>query len=231
MKSAQTLLVAYFILTTAITGFAQEDYSLNSKNPILVEGNPPLTQSAVIKLIDMFEFSLAARVNAAERTALTQQIISQWKSGDQTIIQHYQQLLAIYERLSALDNAKLREAQVQFQEALLSELKKNPQNERNRILIKVYNNAHPQTAINENYGSTNLLATQSTNGGNAAGKIPSEMVERGRLEALHLLITLIPRPERPLTLVAHRLDTEFVLMDVTNTRRFPRKPLIAARQI
>jgi hypothetical protein len=176
MKLAQTLLVAYLILTTAIIGFAQ-DYSLNSKNPILVEGNPSLTQSAITRLIDMFEFSLAARVNAAERAALTQQIISQWKSGDQTIIQNYQQLLAIYERLTALDNAKLREAQVQFQDALVNELKKNPGNERNRILIKVYNNAHPQAAINGDYaGGSNSIAMQSTNAGYASGNIPSEIV-------------------------------------------------------
>ena len=130
-----------------------------------------LTESTVNRLIDLFEFALAGRFSPQQREEFKRLLAAQWQANDVKAIGSYQQLLDIYDKLSALDNEKLREMQAQLQTALLSELKKNPNGGYNPLLINVYNKAHGGI-IESNAGNFNNQTSVRSSG----GSVPVELI-------------------------------------------------------
>jgi len=161
MKATRSLITALVLLASSVGTAAQDS--------ILAQGEPPLTTSSFNRLVDLYEFALAGRFSPEQREEFRRRLVAQWTAHDTKAIGAYQALLDIYERLSALDDARLREAQAQFQGALLAELKKNPNAGCNSLLIAVYNGAHGGGAA-ESAGRDYGAPTSSARG------VPGEFV-------------------------------------------------------
>lgn len=166
MKKIQILIIAAILLVLSTGAFGQ--------GLVLADGEPPLTESTVNRLIDLYEFALDGRFTSVQKKEFTQKLVEQWKSNDTKAISSYVKLLEIYGKLSALDNAKLREAQSQFQNALVGELKKNPGEGYNPLLISVYNKAHTDDKIESQ--SETLGSVNSTSVDLFSGNTPSQLI-------------------------------------------------------
>lgn len=164
-KTFNFLIIGILLLFAANFVFAQ--------SRILAQGNPPLTESAFARLTDMFEFSLDAHFSNEQLTELKRQIIAQWKT-EAKAPESYTKLLEIYEKVQTMDENNRREAQSQFQTALLNEVKKNLNNERNRLLLAVYNQAHGVDTNETN--AANYENDPSQTRGTDGGIIPGELV-------------------------------------------------------
>lgn len=169
MKKIQVLIITAILFAFSISGFAQDT--------VLAEGNPPLTQGLINRLIDLYEFSLAGRFTADQKKEFSRQLVAQWKSNDTKAMSSYRQLLEIYDKLSVLDDAKLREAQSQFQSTLVSALKKNPRQGYNPLLIAVYNRAHADDAIEmESSAAESGSFGDSISSGSSSGSTPNQLI-------------------------------------------------------
>jgi hypothetical protein len=146
MKSVRTLIVVLAMSLTQVGAVAQD--------AVLAQGNPPLTESTVSRLVDLYEFALGGRFGADERAELRRQIVARWADHDEKAVENYRKLLEVYGRLSALDDDGLRAAQAQFQAALVAELRKNPSGGYNPLLVAVYNRAHAGEEIGAGQGET-----------------------------------------------------------------------------
>lgn len=135
MKTARILAAALVLLTSSVGAAAAQD-------SVLAQGDPPLTTSSFNRLVDLYEFALAGRFSPEQRGEFRRRLVAQWAAHDTKAVEAYQTLLGIYEKLSALDDARLREAQAQFRNALLAELERNPNAGCNPLLRAVYNGAH-----------------------------------------------------------------------------------------
>ncbi len=148
MKPARTLITA--LIVTLALSFTQG--ASFAQDAVLAQGDPPLTESTVARLVDLYEFALAGRFSPDERAQLRSRLVAQWQSRDERAIASYGKLLEIYGRLGALDDASLRAAQAQFQSSLVSELRKNPSGGYNPLLVAVYNRAHAGEEIGAGQG-------------------------------------------------------------------------------
>lgn len=166
MKNTLRFLITVILFTIffSVSVFAQ--------HRTLAQGNPPLTEETFARLTEMFEFSLDAQFSNQQLAEFKRQIIAQWKL-ENGAPESYTKLLEIYEKVQAMDENNQHQAQAQFQNALLGEIRKNPNNERNRLLMSVYNQSHGGDAneINAN-NSDNELPQVNRTGGN----VPNELI-------------------------------------------------------
>jgi hypothetical protein len=128
MKLIKTIIFTALFLTFSLPVFCQYQ-------------NAELDPATANRVIELFEFSLDATFDKNQRAAFVRELAGQWKS-DSSAAASYTKLLEIYEQVKKLTADQQRAAQAQFQQTLLAEMQKNPDNPRNKILIDVYKSAH-----------------------------------------------------------------------------------------
>jgi hypothetical protein len=107
-------------------------------NDILAAGNPPLSQRMVDGEIGVLEMFLEVKFTDDQRVRLRQLWVEVWNKGDRKGIQ------------IVLDDAKyvghdddLRAVRDSNQAAYVEEMRKDPRDPRNAVLLEAYNAAHP----------------------------------------------------------------------------------------
>lgn len=154
MKFMRTFIFTALILTFSIPAFCQFQKAA-------------LDAATADAVIELFEFSLDAAFDKDQRAAFTRELAAQWKS-DEGAVASYKKLLEIYGQVKTLPADQRRAAQAQFQQTLLAEIRKNPDNPRNKILANVYRAAHDET---ENQ-------TARVEPENRSGSVPQQIVGR-----------------------------------------------------
>jgi len=128
MKFTRTFIFTALFLTFSMPVFCQYQ-------------NATLDAATANRVIELFEFALDGTFDKNQREAFVRELTGQWKS-DSSAAASYTKLLEIYEQVKKLPADQQRTAQAQFQQTLLAEIQKNPDNPRNKILLDVYKAAH-----------------------------------------------------------------------------------------
>lgn len=121
----------FAILLSIAPAFAQ------GKN-VLADGEPPLTQSMVNRLVGLMEWSLKAEFSADERVALRNSVVGYWRSSDEKSIKSVLDILAFEQKLSAASSDQKQSLQPQIQQSLVKAFEEDPSDPMNEVLLNVY---------------------------------------------------------------------------------------------
>ncbi|MBX7170352.1 MAG: hypothetical protein K1X72_05295 [Pyrinomonadaceae bacterium] len=126
------------ILTAILFSFSISAQGTNET--VLVNGNPPLTQTMVEQMQLFFEWVLDKKFNQSQNQKLKKLLIEEWKSGNKSDITDALKLMAIpgaLEKFSAKDQKLIHD---KFQLALLEQIQKQPENALSELLSEVQKN-------------------------------------------------------------------------------------------
>ncbi|HLM02713.1 MAG TPA: hypothetical protein VK400_16795 [Pyrinomonadaceae bacterium] len=90
---------------------------------VLVDGNPPLTQSMVEKSRDVFEFTFGGALNEDEKRIYQAELIKRWQINDAETIKAVQDLAGFHDKVSGLGREKLLVLQKEMREPLVKDLR------------------------------------------------------------------------------------------------------------
>ncbi|MFN7945699.1 MAG: hypothetical protein U0Z53_10120 [Blastocatellia bacterium] len=158
-------LVAISMLLVAVVCSAQARAATDDQT-VLAQGPPPLTQGIMDRLIGMFEWALDGRFTRAQRTGFQRLCVAEWKRHDQAGMQSVLEILKAGEQLAALTDAQRRQAHDLLQNRLLATLRQQPNDESARLLLAVYERAHP----------ANRAPDTSPESDGTGGRVPAELI-------------------------------------------------------
>ncbi len=110
----------------------------NNTNTILAKGKPPLTPVLVNQLQLFFEWALDGKFNTAGQRTLTQLLISEWKSGNQSEIDETVKLMAVPGSLDKLDANTQKALHDTLQAGLIKQINQNPGDTLLKLLAEVH---------------------------------------------------------------------------------------------
>ena len=134
------------------TAQAQED-------PIVVHGNPPLTQSMVAKTLILLDWSLDIRLSDEQKTQIAQAVIGYWRTNNRAEIDNTLEAVKLVDGLKQASAAERDKAKEIIQAEILKGLRSDTNDEISQMVLKVFeatrsgNSSGPQqmnTAIKGN---------------------------------------------------------------------------------
>src|SRR5687768_611256 len=93
------------LLFTFFFGFAS-GRGLSQQDVTIVERNPPLTQSMVVKTLTLLEWSLDIRLSDEQRAKIARSIIGYWKTNNRTEISNTLETVKLVDGLSRANQAE-----------------------------------------------------------------------------------------------------------------------------
>ncbi len=138
MRNLKFIFGAFLLLSVV---FAANAFAQSS---VLVEGNPPFTESDFESLVKYYERGLDIRFSDDEREELKTKIAAAWRKTQKT---SGKQMLAFMETVRRMNtrvtDEKIREHQKEFADALVADLKNMSRNGWADFVIEVYEKARP----------------------------------------------------------------------------------------
>lgn len=133
MKSGKLFLVALVVCATAWT-FAQ--------SPVLVQGQPPLTEETVGRFTEFFEWAFDVHLTNEQRLVLRKYTVDSWTQKKQSDMNDVVQLVQQQIELSKLDAQQRGYVRVKIEPELLDQMRKQPNEPMARWALAVYESSH-----------------------------------------------------------------------------------------
>lgn len=127
------MMLAAVFLTAAGSASAQPT-NRQPVEKVLVESNPPLTQSRVDELIEYFEWSLNARLSGKQRSRIQQIVVAEWRGMKNDAALNFAALFDKARRFKALAPERRAEVQPRQQRSFLEFISREPRSELDQIL-------------------------------------------------------------------------------------------------
>ncbi|NJD69413.1 MAG: hypothetical protein FIA90_12345 [candidate division NC10 bacterium] len=149
MKTRLLLVGVLAVLSVAATAFAQ--------SPVLVKGQPPLTEETVGRLTEFFEWAFDVYLTNEQRQVLRNYAVDAWKQRKKSDTDDIVQLARQQVELSTLDAGQRALVRMKIEPELLDRMRKQPNEPMARWALGVYEASHRPIA-----GGTPPLTRQST---------------------------------------------------------------------
>jgi hypothetical protein len=136
LSGALTLIVAFGCFNVA---------GAQARDVVLQAGEPPLTQSMVDKTVALLKWVLEVEISGEHQSKLQQVMIRAWQTGNKGEMKSALEIVDIHDKLVRM-SAKEREARRDpLQQAVLKNLRNDPDDEMSRILVSLVDGSGPKT--------------------------------------------------------------------------------------
>ena len=158
MRTIPGSIVFLLIFSLAQSGVASAQGA--SEDMVLVQGNPPLTQLTVGKVIVLLDWALDLKLSNEQELKIKQALIRAWQTNDRDDIKGALEMVEVYEKVSKLSEAERNNARGPLQEVILKSIRAEPDDELARLLLSAYESTH----------STNPRVTAPSTNSNSSTK-------------------------------------------------------------
>jgi hypothetical protein len=138
MKQLNSLILMLFLAVPA--SFGQQRGTVQGEGgAILARGNPPLTQTMVNRLANLYEFLLEIRLSGEQRERFQRGVIRYWAKNDREGMQN------IFTNLKYADlpQDELRVFREANQATIVESMRRSSDAQEEAVLIEAYDRAHP----------------------------------------------------------------------------------------
>jgi hypothetical protein len=161
MKNFRFIFNAILLITISISAAANAFGQTGGE--ILVEGNPPFTQSDFEDIVKYYERGLDIRFSDDERDELQTKISAMWRKNQKSNSKNLTGFMQLVRRLNTVPEAKIKANQQEFADALLGDLRTMSRNGWSDFVIKIYENAHSnESAVTEQSDEETSASTETT---------------------------------------------------------------------
>ena len=130
-------LLSGLLLFTLFLGKAQAQ-----EDSIVVQGNPPLTQSIVAKTLILLDWSLDIRLSDEQKTQIAQAVIAYWKTNNRVEINNTLEAVKVVDGLRLASPEERDKAKEIIQAEILKGLRSDTNDEISRMVLKVFEATH-----------------------------------------------------------------------------------------
>lgn len=135
------------IIRTTFLALLLSSVSISAQTAnIIADGNPPLTQSMVGRLVGLMEWSLNMRLSDTERAALRESVVGYWKASDVKSIGSVVDILEFEKKIAGASDQQKRELQPQVEQSLIKAFEEDPADPMNKVLLGAYRRAQSADA-------------------------------------------------------------------------------------
>jgi hypothetical protein len=138
MKTRYSQLCAIGILVLAASAAGQ--------SPVVVPGEPPLTEETIGRFTEFFEWAFDVRLTNDQRQVLRNYTVDTWTQQKKSDMDGVVQLVQQQVDLSKLDAEQRRFVRVKIEPELLAEMRKQPHEPMARWALAVYQSSHQAIA-------------------------------------------------------------------------------------
>lgn len=139
MVNVKTFLCALTLLFIFSFGHVETALAQPGGNEtVLVQGNPPLTQSMVNKSIDLLEWSLGVTFSAEHQSKIQRILINVWRTNNRAQIKSTLDVVEIHNQLSLMGDTERNNMRERFRSSLLQSLNKEPKDELSQATLEAY---------------------------------------------------------------------------------------------
>lgn len=121
------------LLLTVFLGRVQ-----SQEDAIVVQGNPPLTQSMVAKTLILLDWSLDIRLSDEQKMQIAQAVIGYWKANNRAEINNTLEAVKLVDGLRQASPAERDKAKEIIQAEILKGLRSETNDEISRMVLKVF---------------------------------------------------------------------------------------------
>lgn len=136
------------------TAWAQED-------PIVVQGNPPLTQSMVAKTLILLDWSLDIRLSDEQKMQIAQAVIGYWKTNNRTEMNNTLEAVKVVDRLRQASPAERARAKDIIQAEMLKGLRSDTNDEISQMVLRVFETTHSGSSSGPTQVNNSAAATKN----------------------------------------------------------------------
>ena len=140
MKTIIYLIVFLFILSPANAQFASAQPKFENK--IIVQGNPPLTESMVAKTIILLEWSLDIKLSGEQKIEIIQDAVNDWKTNNQEAMNTVVEIANLVDNLRKASAEDRNKAKDIIQADILKGLRADQGDKVSQMVLQVYEAAH-----------------------------------------------------------------------------------------
>ena len=130
-------LLSGLLLFTLFLGKAQAQ-----EDPIVVQGNPPLTQSMVAKTLILLEWSLDIRLSDEQKTQIAQAVSAYWKTNNRAEINSTLEAVKVVDGLRLASPEERARAKEIIQAEMLRGLRSDTNDEISQMVLKMFEATH-----------------------------------------------------------------------------------------
>lgn len=160
MKNCRFITKTFLLVAISIS-FTAFVFGQNSE--ILVDGNPPFTQSNFDEIVKYYERGLAIRFSGEERDELQSRITTMWRKNQKSKGREMADFMKSVRRMNTIDGEKIKAHQHEFVDALLADLKNMSRNGWSDFVVNVYENAqNNESASNNELNEESSSQTETT---------------------------------------------------------------------
>lgn len=113
---------------------------------VLAQGDPPLTQLMVGKVIVLLDWGLELQLVPEQELQIKRSLIQTWRRNDREDIRGALEVIDVYERISRMSEKERNAARANLKTILLQSIRKDPNDELSRILVSAYEARHSSPA-------------------------------------------------------------------------------------
>lgn len=128
------------------------------------------------KLVRVFEWVLEGRFSSEQRRELSQLIEGTRRSGNPADLKSLQDVVKLNDLIDAIPPGREGEARAAIQEKILEQLRKQPNDPTAKLLLSVYNNAHPTNSDHMSQMSSNVGQQDQNVRTMGSTTVPSELI-------------------------------------------------------
>jgi hypothetical protein len=125
------------LLFTLFFGFANVCVH-SQEDAVIVQGNPPLTQSMVVKTLVLLEWSLDIRLADEQKAKIASAIIGYWKANNRTEMSTTLEAVKLVDGLSKASQAEQDKAKEIIHAEMLKGLRSDTNDEISQMVLHVY---------------------------------------------------------------------------------------------
>ena len=189
MKTRLYLLSGLLFFTLFLgTTQAQED-------PIIVQGNPPLTQSMVAKTLILLDWSLDIRLSDEQKMQIAQAVIGYWKTNNREEMNNTLEAVKVVDGLRQASPEERARAKEIIQAEILKGLRSDTNDEISQMVLKVFETTH----------SGNLSGPAQVNNP-AAAATKNQRVGLDGFTGIHVARAIFPPPCLPFNSITLRFS-------------------------
>lgn len=134
------LLAFIAILSFASVSFAQ------SRDRVLAQGNPPLTESTVSRVQEVFEWTFNSAFDEPQSAEFRRIIVGYWQQKSQSDMESVLGYMKVAQMIAQVPNEQAAAARAQLQSVVLEAIQKQPNDPMARLLANVYEKSQSNNA-------------------------------------------------------------------------------------
>lgn len=158
MKTIICLFVFLFIFSTTSTPCVSAQPQFQNK--VIVQGNPPLTESMIAKIIILLEWSLDIKFSEEQKIEIIQDAINNWKTNNQEAIKAVVEISNLVDDIRKVSAEDRNKAKVIIKADILKGLHTDRNDKVSQMVLQVYQNTH--SANSETVSPSTSVSTTST---------------------------------------------------------------------